>query len=155
MPRGRPPKPATLHWLAGDPSKIRFKRPEPVPPEGIPKCPEHLDAVAKDEWEYTTKQLQDMGLLSLADRTALALYCECYSRYRNAADHVAKYGSVILSPNKKYPLVSPYETVMRKSLKDCHTWLIEFGLTPAARARMRVDVRDSGATSGKWKGLVA
>jgi len=151
--RGRPPKPSVIAFLQGDPGKRRRYQVEPAAPDGPPSCPDHLDDVAKAEWFFICGVLKDMGLLSRADRTALTCYVEAWSRYRKALDHVQRFGAVILSPTKKYPMVSPYETVMRKALKDVMTFLTEFGLTPAARARMRVESR-SETEGGKWKGLV-
>ena len=138
MPRGRPPKPTTLKWLAGDPGKRARYQTEPPAPEGIPGAPEYLDPLAKEEWAYTCQQLKDMGLLSRADRTALVCYCEAWSRYRTAHANVAKFGPVILSPDKKYPLVSPWHSVMRQALKDVMALSIQFGLSPSSRARLSV-----------------
>jgi phage terminase small subunit len=60
-----------------------------------------------------------MGLLSSADATAIELYCTAYSRYGKAAEHVQKYGDVILSPNKKYPMLSPWATAMNQAWEQC------------------------------------
>lgn len=138
MPRGRPPKPTTLSWLAGDPGKRKRYQTEPAAPEGLPEAPDYLGDVAKAEWDYTCKQLQDMGLLSRADRTALVCYVEAWARYREAHANVAKYGAVILSPNKNFPMPSPWHSVMRMALKDVLSLADRFGLSPSARARLSV-----------------
>jgi hypothetical protein len=39
--------------------------------------------------------LMDMGVLSRIDTAALAPYCGCWSRWRDAERNIAKYGSVI------------------------------------------------------------
>ena len=95
--RGRPPVPKAINELRGDPGRRRRYEKEPEAPSGIPDCPEHLDNIAKAEWFATASILKDMGLLSRADRAALEMYCSAYSRYRKAAEHVAKYGEVILT----------------------------------------------------------
>jgi len=75
MPRGRPPKPTTLHFLSGDPSKRKRYHTEPPALDGKPEPPEYLDDVARKEWDCITTILADMHLLSRADRAALELYC--------------------------------------------------------------------------------
>lgn len=42
----------------------------------IPGCPKHLLPEARKEWRRITPLLQDLGLVSMIDRTALALYCQ-------------------------------------------------------------------------------
>lgn len=152
MPRGRPPTPKKLNDLKGDPGRRRRYETEPEAPEGTPDCPDHLDEIAREEWESVTTHLQSMGLLSTADRAAIELYCISYSRYRRAVENCQKYGDVILSPNKKVPMISPYATIQNQAFEQCRKLLLEFGLTPAARARMRV--RDERKPKSKWDGLL-
>lgn len=135
MARGRIPKPKTLNDLKGDTHKRRRHLAEPVPPKDHPTCPEHLDDVARDKWTELTTLLDEMGLLSSADSDALELYCAAYSRYRKAEEMVKKFGEVIISPVNKYPMISPYSTVMNKNLETCRRLLIEFSLILPAHSR--------------------
>ena len=82
--KGRKPKPTIVRQLEGNPGKRAINDREPVPPDGIPDCPEHLDDEARAEWFRTSKVLKEMGLLSKADRSALAAYCVAYSRWVEA-----------------------------------------------------------------------
>ena len=68
---------------------------------------------------------------------------------------MAKFGEVIVSPKSRYPMVSPYVTVLNKNLDTCRKMLLEFGLTPAARARMRIQIEKDTELKVKWSGLVA
>jgi P27 family predicted phage terminase small subunit len=147
MAQGRIPKPKALNDLKGDTHKRRRHQAEPVPPKNHPTCPEHLDEGAKNKWTELTKELEQMGLLSSADADALEMYCSAYARYRKAEEMVKKFGEVILSPVNKYPMISPYSTVMNKNLETCRRLLIEFGLTPAARSRCAITPK-GGDTSG-------
>lgn len=153
--RGRPPKPTTIAILQGDPGKRRRYKIEPVAPDKEPVCPDWLDETAKAEWQHTVGVLRDMGLLSSADQTAIACYCEAWSRYRQAAENVQKYGAVILSPEKKFPMVSPYHSIMRTAMKDLLALSDRFGLTPSARARLGIDADKATDTENdKWRKLV-
>lgn len=153
MPRGRPPKPTTIAFLSGDPGRRRRYQTEPAPPDAPPVAPDFLDAIAKAEWDHTTAILKEMGLLSKADQSALACYCEAWSRYRNAVEQLNKFGAVILSPNKKYPMPSPWHSIMKSALKDIIAFSDRFGLTPSARARLAIEAKDTKADD-KWSRLV-
>lgn len=152
MPRGRPPTPKKLNDLKGEPGRRRRYESEPDPPDGVPDCPDHLDEIAREEWASVCGHLQSMGLLSSADRTAIELYCISYSRYRRAVENCQKFGDVILGSNKRVPMISPYATIQNQVFEQCRKLLVEFGLTPSARARMRVS--DGKKSSNKWDGLL-
>src|SRR5436190_6730267 len=136
--RGRKPKPTSIRMLEGNPGKRALNDREPTPPQGVPDCPNYLDDEAKAEWFRTAKVLSDMGLLSLADRTALAAYCVVYSRWLKAEEQVKKFGSIVKSPEKGFPMKSPYLSVADQALDAMHKFMVEFGLTPSSRSRIRV-----------------
>ena len=138
--RGRKPKPLVIRALEGNPGKRPLNDREPTPPEGVPDCPNYLDDEAKAEWFRTAKVLSDMGLLSVADRTALAAYCVVYSRWLKAEEQVKKFGSIVKSPEKGFPMKSPYLTVADQAMDAMHKFMVEFGLTPSSRSRIRVPV---------------
>jgi P27 family predicted phage terminase small subunit len=145
--RGRKPDPTKLKILRGV-QNDRINHSEPIPPSGKPEPPEHLDKLAKEEWERLCVILKEMGLLSLADGPALALYCECYSKWLRVRGEIAKHGMVIKSTTdviqkgkvvatKEYLRANPainIEVQMARMMKDL---LIEFGLTPSSRSRIR------------------
>jgi P27 family predicted phage terminase small subunit len=117
-----------------------------------PECPSWLDDIAKAEWEHVVGVLREMNLLSVADQTALICYCNAWSRYRMAFEQVQKFGAVILSPNKKYPMPSPYQSIMERAEKDIMAWSDRFGLSPSARARLAVEPKAND--DDKWKRIV-
>lgn len=155
MATGRPPKPKVINDLKGDTHKRRRHKAEPEPPNDRPEFPEHLDGIAKQEWASVTDQLDKMGLLSTADASALEMYAAAYSRYRHAEEMVRKYGEVIISPVNKYPMISPYSTVMNKNLETCRRFLTEFGLTPASRSRCAIQKKDDSNGWGQFFSVVA
>jgi len=136
--RGRKPKPTALKTLEGNPGKRRINDREPEAPHAVPDCPEHLDDVARAEWFRTAKVLMDMGLLTLADRAALAAYCVAYSRWVHAEQQVKKYGTVVKSPTKGFPMKSPYLTVADQAMESMRKLMVEFGLTPSSRSRIKL-----------------
>jgi P27 family predicted phage terminase small subunit len=136
--RGRKPKPTIIRALEGNPGKRRLNEREPTPPSGLPDCPSHLDDEARAEWFRTAKVLSDMGLLTRADRTALAAYCTVYSRWVQAEAQVRKFGAIVKSPEKGFPMKSPYLSVADQALEAMRKFMVEFGLTPSSRSRIRV-----------------
>jgi len=138
MPAGRPAIPKALNDLQGDRGKRRRYQREPEPPKGVPDCPQHLDEIAKAKWFETANILQDMNVLSKADGDALELYCSAYARYRKAQDDVKKFGGVVVSAKNKVPFPSPWAKMLNDAFDQLTKMQIQFGLTPAARARMSV-----------------
>ena len=146
MPRGRPPSPDAINYLKGDPGKRRRYQSTPHAATVAPPAPDYLDDVAKAKWHELVALLLDMGVLAKVDGTALVMCCEAWSRYRQASDAVIQYG-----------VISPHYKVLAKAIVDNWTivnkCLIEFGCTPAARARMKVQPREE-AKKSKWSGVL-
>ncbi len=47
----------------------------------MPKCPTHLDKIAKKEWRRFAPTLERLGLITEVDGSAFAAYCDQYSRW--------------------------------------------------------------------------
>lgn len=139
--RGRKPKPKALKILYGNPGK-RPLLDEPEPPLEIPEAPDHLDEIARKEWARITELLNQLGLIAQLDMAGVAAYCVCYSRWVDAERRVAKHGIIVLSPDKKFPMKSPYLTVAESAMESMRKLLAEFGLTPASRSRIHLPQRE-------------
>ena len=96
---GRKPKPTALKVLEGDRGKGRrpLNEHEPIPPKGGIKCPSWLLPEAKKEWKRLAASLEAMGVLTMADLTAFAGYCQAYARWREAEDFITQHGSIFFS----------------------------------------------------------
>lgn len=137
---GRKPKPTKIHLLNGNPSRLNLDArmaSEPKPKPIAPDCPEHLDDAARAEWFATAPELERVGLLTLLDKAAFAAYCQVYSRWVNAEEHIKKHGLLIKSPNG-YPMPNPYLNIATRALDQMMRLLVEFGLSPSARSRIEV-----------------
>jgi len=145
MPAGRITKPKAVNDLRGDSHKRRRHEKEPDPPKQKPVCPEYLDDIAKAEWATITDQLDQMGMLSSADRACIEFYCLSYSRYRKAEAVIAKFGEVLVSKKTGAMYNSPYAATLCGALDTCRRLLIEMGLTPAARSRLRGSTQQDAA----------
>ena len=137
---GRRPKPTHLRVLQGNPGKRPLNVNEPKPKVEQLTPPEHLNAIALSEWNRVSEELSRLGLLTTVDRAAFAAYCTVYARWVDAEEGLKKTGPVVRAPSG-YPMISPYYTVANQSLQLMRSYLIEFGLTPAARSRISIGPR--------------
>lgn len=135
--RGRKPTPTHLKLIAGNPGKRRLNTREPQPRAAVPSCPPLLQGEARREWRRISKELHALHLLAKIDRSALAAYCLAWSAWSEAQEKLRLEGKVFKSPSG-YPLLSPWFTIASISFEQMRKMLTEFGLTPAARARLHV-----------------
>ncbi len=134
--RGRKPVPTAMKLLRGNPGKRPLNQREPKPPVTIPRCPQHLDAEARREWRRVSRELYDMGVLSLVDRPALAIYCQAWSRWVRAEKLMHKSGEVLKAKGSGALYQNPYLAVANKAMEQMARFLAEFGMTPVSRTRV-------------------
>ncbi|SDO28991.1 phage terminase, small subunit, putative, P27 family [Lutimaribacter pacificus] len=101
----------------------------------LPRCPDHLSDAAKKEWRRLATPLHRAGLLSLADRAALAAYCQAWARWVEAEEKLAGTPTLLKTPSG-YVQQSPWLTVANKQLELMGRYMTELGLTPVARTRL-------------------
>jgi P27 family predicted phage terminase small subunit len=147
MSTGRKPKPTALKRLAGNPGCRPLNENEPRP-SGIPTCPEHLNTVAKAEWERLCGELSSLGLLTIVDRAALAAYCAVYARWADAEQKIEKHGTVIKTVSGN-AIQNPYVGVANRALDLMYKFQSEFGMTPSSRSRLSVSP-SSQVPAGSW-----
>lgn len=133
--RGRKPKPTALKVLEGNPGRRKLNEREPVPPKGDIKCPTWLMPEAKKEWKRLAPSLEAMGVLTMADLTAFAGYCQAFARWKEAEEFITQHGSIFKTPSG-YVQQVPQVSIAQQNLKIMQSFCTEFGLTPATRARI-------------------
>lgn len=135
--RGPPPKPTALRELEGNPSNRPLPENEPKAPPA-PKAaqpPKHLCKHSKAEWKRLYPILRACGLMSANDLTAFAVYCSLYGRWVKAEEELAKSTALLKTPNG-HVQPNPWITIARQTAELMKAYLIEFGMTPAARSRI-------------------
>lgn len=130
MRRGRKPRPGAL-------SQRGRTTTEPVPPDAQPRCPPHLDGLARNEWRRLAGPLYKMGVLTVADRAAFAAYCQAYSRWAEAEQKLAETPMLIKAPSG-YVQQSPWLSIANRQMELMCRYMTEMGLTPASRTRIAV-----------------
>lgn len=134
--RGPAGKPTALRVLHGDrPSRIN--RDEPKPRALPPQAPPWLTAAAAAEWARIVPDLVTMGTVYATDTMALAAYCEAVGRLQLAVTEVERGGLLVADRDgdlRKNAAVA----MARDATHDVRVLAREFGLTPSARAGLRV-----------------
>lgn len=105
---------------------------------GIPEPPASLCAVARTCWEQTAALMLDAGTISLLDATALELFSTLYARWVEASEQSRGTNAVITAPNG-YQQKNPWYEIAASTQKDIKYYLNQFGLTPAARAKLKLE----------------
>ena len=135
MSHGRRPKPTAIRKLEGNRGKRAWNHGEPVPPDTLPRCPEHLSEVARREWRRVARPLYAMGVLTSIDRAALAAYCQAYARWVEAEERL-KESPALYKTTSGYVQQSPWLAIANKQLELMGRYMTELGMTPAARSRV-------------------
>ena len=139
MTRGPAPMPTKMKLITGNRGKRPINENEPEPKVEIPRKPKTLQGVAAEEWYRITPELSKLGLLTKIDRVALELYCQLYSYWVDACSKVKSKGMVIESENGGM-YQNPYLGIANKCTEKMHKMLCEFGMTPASRSRIKVEL---------------
>lgn len=135
MPRGRTPQPTTLKLLRGNPGKRRLPAHEPQPAPELPAPPDHLSAGARAEWARVAPELHRLGVLTMADRSTMAAYCQVYAQWVEAEAAIAREGLTMMS-TKGTLMAHPAVRISHQALTLLRQYMTELGLTPASRARL-------------------
>ena len=142
---GRRPKPTALRLVEGNPGKRSIPKNEPKPKRAIPACPAHLSDVGKVAWGRLTVLLDRMGVLTEADTSALERLCDCYSDILICRESLKADGwtyKTIDAQGNTLIKGNPAATQLRSADSQFKSYLIEFGLTPAARSKVHATPDD-------------
>ena len=101
----------------------------------LPRCPAHLNAPAATEWRRIAKALQMAGVLTTFDRAALAAYCQAWGRWVEAEERLRETPALIKTPSG-HVQQSPWLVIANKQLELMGRYMVELGMTPAARSRV-------------------
>lgn len=144
----RPTKPSGLKELEGNRGKRRLNHREPEP-ENLNNlgAPAWLPPDAKAIWCELAPQLRKAQVLTVLDVIALEKLCVSVAAYRaatlaiSAARPAPKEGQtgVALVQSEERVSMSPWTIVQSMSFKQAVILLREFGMTPAARARVMIE----------------
>lgn len=143
--KGRPPKPAALKELQGHAGHRKDDgRAELSLPAGVPEPPEFLSEGARKEFFRIAGELAKVpGLLSTVDASALGIYCSYFDQWQQAERDIPRYRAEWekapgADKGMHYAMLMNATGERNKARKELRAYLSELGLSPAARARIRV-----------------
>lgn len=149
------PTPAAIKRARGNPGQ-RIIPPELEAPRvtELPKAPDWLGEVGQAEWYRVAELLLQMGILSQVDFEPLAGYCLAVQDRRAAVAAMEADGRLVIEEDKTHgggtrQLSNPLVAQAREASRQVLRHAIEFGFTPAARARVRPDAIGQKTKFGK------
>ena len=137
--RGPAPMPTALKRLRGETRPSRLNDREPLPRRTVPRPPTDLDPAAKLIWRRTVREMP-AGMITAVDADALACYCEAVMRYRQAASLLARSAPLIRGARTGDLIANPLDRVTRGWADQIRLFARELGLTPSARAGLRMEI---------------
>ncbi|QRF55750.1 phage terminase small subunit P27 family [Variovorax paradoxus] len=133
---GRTPKPTHLKVVSGNPGKRAINKREPKPKREIPSCPAYLSDVGKVAWGRLGVLLDRMGVLTEADGPALERLCDCYAELLELRDSLSSQGRTYETDGGLIK-ANPAAAMFADADRRFKSYLVEFGLTPAARSKVQ------------------
>jgi P27 family predicted phage terminase small subunit len=155
--RGRRPKPTAVKELEGNPGHRPLNASEPQPRASRAQTPRGLGAEGGRFWRKYAPALAALGVLTEVDEPALRMAAEHFELALRAAKELRQ-GVVIPSNDgtqeatvqtglliedadgnlRKNPLLQ----VLRDQSAALRSYLTEFGMTPAARSKLHVEIAE-------------
>lgn len=142
---GRRPTPTELKLVRGNPGKRPINKKEPLPAKRIPSTPAHLTDEGQMAWGRLTVLLDRMGVLTEADGFALERLCDCYSEILALRELIDANGRTYETTSTQGELVikaNPAVAMLADADRRFKSYLVEFGLTPAARSKVQIKADD-------------
>lgn len=137
--RGRKSKPTHIHLVRGNPGKRARNANEAKSKRGIPAPPPHLSERGRAAWDAFATKLDRAGLLTELDAIALERGCEVYAEVVELEIDIAANKRTQRVKTKSGGCMErqrPQVAMLQDADRRLRAWLAEFGMTPAARARV-------------------
>jgi P27 family predicted phage terminase small subunit len=105
--------------------------------------PKGMDEVAQQVWRRVVREMRGSDVILAADADVLRCYCEAVARYVEAAELYARSSPLVRRDGEL--VKNPLHQVVRDNADQVRLFARELGLSPSARAGLRVE---AGPTSG-------
>ena len=128
---------------------------EPQLPPKAPACPKHFNAEQRAVWRQVIAMVKKLDVVRETDANALERYCVLWVRWRRASEYIEEKGEVYELTDKEGDLRCAMQWPQVAIVNKLSILLLrleqEFGLTPAARAAVKVDVPQNTSDVGKGR----
>ena len=133
---GRKAAPAQSKVLRGNFRKDRDTHGPAVEIE-LPPCPSWLPNSAKQYWAEIGPQLVKSGLISVVDSAAFSLHCDSMGKYKEVCRQLQGLEDLYDKTPQGFLVQSALFTIRNKLWDQVLKSSSEFGLSPAARSKVR------------------
>jgi P27 family predicted phage terminase small subunit len=150
--RGRKPLATAVKEASGafikDPQ--RKNKNEPKATRGWPEISSAIkkDKVAVERWNHVCKELDSQGILTTADFYLLEYHCSNYSLWISLKAVVDSIG--VVDEGEKSRSAKPEAKMMLELERQMLKQIIEMGLTPSARSRLKVQEKQEENPFETW-----
>lgn len=111
---------------------------EPQPELSSLEPPPYLSASGVRIWKEAAGQLDKCGVLTVMDEAALVHYCEQYVIWQQALAHIRRKGMLLVDKKSGVPRANPSIRIANDAHDRLMKIMVEFGMTPSARARVKI-----------------
>lgn len=149
MSSGRKPKPTYLKILEGNPGRRPLNVNEPLPDGDLSAPPDWMPAEQQRVWREAIEAAPE-GLLKRLDASVFTVWVVACATHQDAAEKVARYGSVVKSPVLGQPIQSPFVGIMNRQAQIMLKAASEMGFSPSSRSRVQVAGRPKRDNKFEW-----
>ena len=133
---GRHRKPPQLKVVDGTFRKDRDAH-GPTVEMVAPGCPVWLPKSAKKYWKEIAPQLENVGLIGIVDTAAFAAHCDSFGKFEEVTRKLKLIEDMLDETPKGYQVQSALFTIRNKLWDQVMRSSNDFGLTPAARSKVK------------------
>lgn len=139
--RGPQKNPTQLEVLRGNPGRRELNQNEPKfeIEDEVPKPPPYLSTYAKKEWKRLAPIVYKIGLLTKADYSAFAAYCQNYHRWIEAEKIIRANKTLTFKDENGNSKAIPEIKIANEAMQNMLKFAKEFGLTPASRTSVSAE----------------
>ena len=134
---GRRPKPTAVKQLQGNPGKRPLNGAEPRPERSNARAPRGLGVGGTRFWHRYAPALAGLGVLTEVDEPAFRLAAEHYEVAVRAA--IQLQAEELTVEGRDGPKKNPLTQILRDNSTALRGFLVEFGMTPASRSKIRLE----------------
>lgn len=147
MPPGPPKKPTHLKVLAGTRRADRENPNEPKPSKDAigPTMP--LSDEEREVWNQLVPELVRCGIMTNTDCHNMTMLCQAEALRRRTHDALSRSG-LLTHGSTGQPITNPLFKAMLDAQDRVMRLTVEFGMTPAARARVNAKPEDETKDKG-------
>ena len=151
--RGNMKKPLVQAIAEGNPgkrSKADLNLDQPVPDLALPEAPEFLSEEAKIEFNKLAPVLYKNCLLTELDVPQLCILSQCFAQWQNVQAKIEQ-TALVVKGSQGQAVQNPYFRISMELINQITQSLAAFGMTPAARTKIRLPKKDDDPREDAWK----